>query len=427
LWAATLFAARRLTRWPLALLVPVTWAAHELVLNHLGDLAVPWLALGLSSASHPMMAQIADLSGVRTVGAWMACTAGLLADAWLLRDRRAAVLSRLAAVVVLAAAVLGYGSWRLHTTVLRPVATVSVVQPNIPEDEKLQNDPEARAANEARFGGIMAAATRRVLASADPQLVVWPETALPGFIAEHTEWQDTLRVLAAIDHAPMIFGSLDYTRLPDGDVDYFNAAFLADSNGYPWGQPAYHKGYLVPIVERVPFINPKWFSGLKYFGAFGRGVAQPPFSLPFGRVGALICYESIFPEASRRFRVDGADLLVNITNDAWFGRTAAPYQHHAHLVLRAIENRVGIVRAANTGISGYIDPLGVVRDETPIFVPAERTYLAQTTDVRTLFVRLGDWLGGICAAFTLALLLGDRRGHGARMRARESGTVVTDG
>jgi apolipoprotein N-acyltransferase len=113
----------------------------------------------------------------------------------------------------------------------------------------------------------------------------------------------------------------------------------------------------------------------------------------------------VFLEHARHFRRGGADVLINITNDAWFGRSTAPYQHHAHLVLRAIENRVGIVRAANTGISGYIDPLGRVRAETELEVPAHATYVAETTDVRTLYVRLGDWLGFLCLLASAAAAL----------------------
>ena len=115
--------------------------------------------------------------------------------------------------------------------------------------------------------------------------------------------------------------------------------------------------------------------------------------MSFGKVGVLICYESIFPQRSREFRREGANLIVNITNDAWFGKSLAPYQHEAHMALRAIENRVGIVRAANTGISAYIDPLGRIQGETKLDVPDSRVYDAQTTNVMTLYVHIGDWLG----------------------------------
>ena len=113
---AALYAARRATRWPLAVLLPIVWVASELVLNYLSDLSFPWLPLGLSVARHPLVAQIADLSGVRGVSFWIALTNGLVADAWLARDSRIAVVRRLAAVAAAALAVAGYGAWRMRTT-----------------------------------------------------------------------------------------------------------------------------------------------------------------------------------------------------------------------------------------------------------------------------------------------------------------------
>src|SRR5665647_998166 len=180
---------------------------------------------------------------------------------------------------------------------------------------------------------------------------------------------------------------------------------LVDSMGVLNAQPPYRKSYLVPIVERVPFVNPRWFSKLKYFGGYGRGTNTKPFVLSFGKVGVLICYESIFPQRSREFRREGADLIVNITNDAWFGKSFAPYQHEAHMALRAIENRVGVVRAANTGISAYIDPLGRFQGETQLDTADSRVYNAQTTHVRTLYVSIGDWLGTLALLVTAAALV----------------------
>ncbi|HET7459168.1 MAG TPA: apolipoprotein N-acyltransferase [Gemmatimonadaceae bacterium] len=438
LTTAALFLARRHTRWPLVVLLPVAWVASELVLNYLADLAFPWLPLGLSVTSHPVLAQIADLSGVRGVSFWIAATNGLLADAWLLLrptpsldlDRattrpaggRAAL--RVVAAGALAVAVAAYGQWRMRTTRLETVAPIAVVQPNIPEDEKLQRD------NPDIFVGKLAALTRQNYATSNPALMLWPETALPDFIDQHPNWPDSIAALARVERVPLIFGTLDIQwKRPfappsagtgDGEpqYDYYNAALLADAGGRIGVAPPYRKGYLVPIVERVPFLDPAWFGGLKYFGGFGRGIDPEPFVLPFGKAGVLICYESIFPQLSRRYRQHGAKLLLNITNDAWFGRSAAPYQHHAHMVLRAIENRVGVVRAANTGISGYIDPLGVVHDETALFVPATRTYLAQTTSVRTPYVAVGDWVGALSLLTIVVLVALDAR-HRRRRTARD--------
>jgi apolipoprotein N-acyltransferase len=399
--AALLFHARRTTRWPLAVLLPIVWVAWEFALAHLGDLAFPWLPLGLATSEALPLAQLAELGGVHLVSAVVAAVNGLLADAWMLRGARRRAAARVGIAAGVVAVVAGWGAWRMATLPIRSVAPIGVVQPNVPQEEKWQQD------NRDRIVGMLSDATRELVAEQHPALVVWPEVALPGFIAEHREWRDTLRVLSDPSDTPILFGVLDLvwrSRTP-GDYEYYNAAMLADTNGIVRPE-VYRKGYLVPIVERVPFLNPRWFQSVPYFGGFGRGRDAVVYRLEFGEVSALICYESIFPPLARSLRRAGADVLLNITNDAWFGRTAAPYQHEAHLALRAIENRAGVVRSANTGISEAIDPAGRRTGATALFVPAVRSYEATTTDIVTLYTMLGDWPGA--GAFLAALALAAR-------------------
>jgi apolipoprotein N-acyltransferase len=287
---------------------------------------------------------------------------------------------------------------------MRDVAPIAIVQPNVPQEDKWQES------NRDRIVGMMASGTREAMASGQARLIVWPEVALPGFLADHPEWRDTLAALGATGHVPILFGVIDlrYNSPPSAgapiDFDYFNAAMLTDSLGRVGEFPATRKQYLVPVVERVPFLNPKWFGSLKYFGGYGKGEGATVYREQWGSFGVLICYESIFPSQARALRRNGADLLLNITNDAWFGRSIAPWQHQAHMVLRAIETRSGVVRSANTGISGYIDPLGRVHGSTGLFVPAARVYRAQTSDVKTLFVAVGDWVGWGCVLASAVLV-----------------------
>jgi len=399
-----LCAARRATRWPFALLLPPVWVASEMFLLHMGDLAFPWLPLGLAVAEHPHLAQLADLSGVHGLSAVLALVNGLIADAVLLAARPIAQPRRhrsragrpLALAGLVVALVYGYGTWRLATTTPRPLASIMAVQPNVPEDEKLQE------AMRGRFMSVLLDRTRAGWPPATPTaLIVWPEAALPDLMSNHTEWFDSLRTLAALTRTPLVFGVLD-VRFFGPDYEIYNAAMLADSAGVVGAQPVYHKSYLVPIVERVPFVNPRWFAGLKYFGGFGRGGTPVPYRFPFGRAGVVICYESIFPDLARGYRREGVDVLLNITNDAWFGETTAPYQHAAHLRLRAIENRVGIVQVANTGISEYVDPRGRVHGATRLSTPATRVYATETTDIITPYVAWGDWVGMLAAVITAA-------------------------
>lgn len=417
--AAALFTARRLTKWPLALLLPIVWVASELMLNHLSDLSFPWLPLGLSMSRVPVMAQLADVSSVRTVSFWIAAINGLLADAWLLRNerhRRGAVVQRIVSVLCILAVAWGYGAWRMSSIALKPLAQVAIVQPDIPEEAKLNvQDPTTHVAT-------LTAMTRYELRAHAPQLILWPEAALDQFLWRYPNWLDSLRAATAARPTPILTGVMDSDNPLSGDFHYYNAAIITDANGHVGGQPAYRKQYLVPIVERVPFVNPAWFHGMNYFGAFSRGVSEQPFEGPFGKVGTMICYESIYPELTRAYATNGAVMLANITNDAWFQRSSAPYQHFAHLAFRAIETRLPIVRAANTGISGYIDPLGRVRAETPIFVPKTETYAIQGAGVQTLYLRLGDWLSGLCAAVTGGLLL-----VAWRRRRIDRGGVASEG
>lgn len=400
---AALFAMRRGTGWPMAILMPIAWVALEVALNYTSDLSFPWLPLGLATSRFPLLAQFADLSGVRGVSFWIAATNGLLVDAWLLRGNRKAIVSHAAVIVGLFVAVMAYGAYRMRTVDMRDVGPIAIVQPNIPQEDKWQEE------NQGRIAGILSDLTRDHLAESDARLVVWPEVALPGFIVDHPEWKDTLVSLSTPTGVPILFGVLDVQFHEDRTYDYYNAAMLTDARGRIGAHPSYRKEFLVPVVERVPFVNPEWFGGLRYFGGYSRGDDPPPMRLGFGEIGVLICYESVFPQLSREYRRKGVDVLVNITNDAWFGRSIAPYQHESHIALRAIENRVGIVRAANTGISEYVDPLGRRHGITPLFEAHARTYTAQTTAIRTLYVRLGDWVGVASLAAAVLIPIFTRR------------------
>jgi apolipoprotein N-acyltransferase len=396
---AALYFARRITGWPLAILLPIVWTASELALNYLSDLSFPWLPLGLSVAHVPILAQVADISGVRGVSFFIAAVNGLVADAWLYRSRRRDATIRLLGAVAVLALVAAYGEWRMTTITLTPLARIAIIQPDIPEEAKLTtSDPTLHVAK-------LTAMTRAEVARSRPDLVVWPEAALDRFLWQYPTWADSLRSAVALDPTPMIVGFMDSSNPLYTPFAYYNAALLTDPRGNISPQPPYRKHFLVPIVERVPFVNPEWFRGVDYFGGFGRGTTEEPFHLQFGTAGVLICYESIFPQLSREYALEGASVLLNITNDAWFQHSNATYQHFAHLSLRAIENRLPIVRAANTGISGWIDPLGRVRAETPIFVPRAETYEVEGTTQRTLYTRAGDWLGSLCFVMTVGFVL----------------------
>jgi len=161
----------------------------------------------------------------------------------------------------------------------------------------------------------------------------------------------------------------------------------------------------------VPFVPPRWLSGLRFFGAFDRGTETPVYQVGMGRFGAIICYESTFEDLPRRYRAEGAEFLINITNDKWYGLTTAPGQHASHLVMRAIETRMGIARAANSGISEVVSPLGYPSGRTHLETRTSVILRVDTSDVVPLYVRWGDWVALVSA--TLMVML-----SAAAMRAK---------
>ncbi|HUL01919.1 MAG TPA: apolipoprotein N-acyltransferase [Gemmatimonadales bacterium] len=377
----------RAPRVPLWVVFPVAWTAVEWAIGHQGDIRFPWLGLGTSLADAPVLVQWADLVGARGITAWLVWCNVLLVEALLPPVGVARAMWRrlvpvLASIIVVAA----YGFWREATLVTRPVGLIGLVQPNEGFWEKWR--PEHEDSVVARLISM----TRSLHQRDRLDLVVWPEAAVPGYFVNHPEWDRAVATLAREERLPILTGGLDAEFHPDRTYDYFNAAFYYDSTGNRNAWPSYHKHELVPVVERVPFINPGWIH-LQWFGGFGKGRGFPLYGPAERRFGVLICYESIFEYMARAYRAAGADYLVNITNDAWYGRTSAPYQHASHLVLRAIETRMGIARAANSGISEFVDPLGHAYSATRL---ETRTLVAdrlRTSDVITPYVRAGDWVG----------------------------------
>ncbi|MGH7541620.1 MAG: apolipoprotein N-acyltransferase, partial [Gemmatimonadota bacterium] len=332
------------------------------------------------------------------------------------------------ALVAVVGGPIGYSLVRWNGLELRPAAHVGVVQPNVPEHIKL-GDRDVAADSARRATETLVRPW--IEGGEELDLVVLPETALPVFIdplpsrgyGGRPDFERWAVELARATDARVLFGAIGSDDRSDGSYEYFNSAFLVSPEG---GRIArYDKRFLVPVVERVPFVNPRWFADFRYFGGFGVGEIAPPLPANGASFGVLICYESIFTQLTRHYRLHGADFMVNITNDAWFGRevwwsrSSALWQHPAHLVMRAIEARIGVARSANTGISELVDPLGRVSRATELFEAAAFTGDVLTTDGRTLYVRYGDTVGWTAALAAIMGLLA------AILRARKSEAIVS--
>ncbi len=415
---------------PLWLALPLAWTALEWLRAHApGGVALPWLGLGTSLTGYPELVGFAELVGARGITFWLALLNGLVAEAVLSArgeqgPRRAwpwavrwAVRWAVTFTVVLAVPAW-WGYRRAVALPVRSVGEVVVVQPNVAQPVRL--DPASTidstlAALSRLAPGAAGEDAPEGLGEPAPELVIWPEATILARIEADDELLMRVEGAARRWGAPVLFGAIGQgTEGTHGSVP-FNSAYLTAADG-TLSDFRYDKHRLVPLVERVPFVPVAWVASRQVFGQYGRGSDWPLGQTRSGvRFGTLICVESAFASHVRQFRLAGADILVNITNDAWFGRqpwysrTGALWQHPAHLVMRAIENRVGVARAANTGISLFVDPRGRIHDQTELFNPAVRAATLHTSDVTTLYTRTGDIVGPLSVVLTLLLLAGSGR------------------
>ena len=285
----------------------------------------------------------------------------------------------------------------------RASITVGLVQGGIRQEDKWV--PEYAWANVGRHVELTQQAAAR-----GARLVVWPESAVPFLFDEDPELAALLRRLVQQERVYLFFGNDDRERQGDGrGLIYVGAKLLA-----PAGEvlARYRKIQLVPFGEYVP-LQPLFTLGGRFAAKlvqevsdFTPGTEAVTGSVDGHAVGGYICYEAIFPGLVRRFPAQGAELLVNVTNDAWYGTTSAPYQHLAMAALRAVENRRYMVRAANTGITAVVDPWGRVLERTRLFDTTVLVREVPFVDDQTFYARHGDLFALGCVAAALALLAG---------------------
>lgn len=390
---------------PLWVVLPVAWTTLEWFIGHLGDVRFPWLGLGTSLADAPILVQWADIAGARGITLWLAWCNVMVVEAAVDVRRAPYAVRRSAAVIATIALALGYGTWRMKTLPMRDVGVIGMVQPNEGFSEKW--DPaHADSAMNTLFS-----LSRALLAQPPrPQLLVWPEAAVPGYFLDHPQWDAAISAFVREHRIPLLTGGLNAEPeqgVPGRPRAYriFNATFYFDSTGDRARYPIYAKHYLVPVTERVPFVPVRFFRAIpglaNWSGGFRPGKEWLVYASPVGKFGVVICYESAFEDATRIYRAHGADFFINVTNDAWFGTTSAPAQHASHLVLRTIETRMGVARAANSGITEFVDPLGRSYAASQLNEAAAIAGVLRTSDVIPLYVRLGDWVGTLVVVLTL--------------------------
>lgn len=374
-------------------LAPPLWVAAELARAHVLT-GFPWGLLGYIPYRRLEVIQVAAWTGVYGVSFLVVLVNAALA--WVLLERtRRAPATAVAIVGLGVGAVLAAGIARLPAPGGETLP-VAIVQGNI--DQAIKWNPAFQQETLRIYAELTRAA-----ASDRRRLVVWPEAAVPAYVRYEPRILGGLTGLSAEVGAPLLVGAPDARR--DGRVTrYLNSAFLVKDQGL---QARYDKMHLVPFGEYVPLKRLLFFVGAiaAEIGDFTPGGEAVIFSLDGTRFGTVICYEVIFPDLFRRFVAEGASFMVNITNDAWFGDSGGPLQHLAMVPLRAVENGVAVVRAANTGVSALVAPSGRIGPELGLLrrgflrveVPARR--------VPTFYTRFGDLFAYACSTVAAAALV----------------------
>ena len=385
---------------PLVLSAPLLWTILEYLRSQLFT-GFPWENLAYSQYLFRNIVQIADITGIYGISFAIVMLNVVIHDLLRGNGRKRTLFCETAVVCVLLAAMLGYGQFRIGAIekLCRNAKSLDVVlvQGNIDQNIKWNALYQEKTIDIYRSLSLESGISRG-------GLIVWPETAAPFYFQRPDALQKRVLDVAKTTGATLLLGSPSYGE-EQGNVYYGNSAFLVSPDGSFSNK--YDKVHLVPYGEYVPLR--RWFPFIGKLvagiGDFRPGNGYKPLQSNEGRLGVLICYEGIFPEASRDYKQGHAELLVNITNDAWFGDSSAPYQHLSMTVFRAIESRLSLVRAANTGISAFIDPTGAIIFKTPTFA---RTVLKGSTkliDEKTFYAAYGDQFVYLCFVALIGLYI----------------------
>ncbi|MAG72343.1 MAG: apolipoprotein N-acyltransferase [Acidobacteria bacterium] len=398
---------------PAIVTTAAAWVIGELGRRYLFG-GFPWALLGYSQVSVLPVAQLASVFGVYGVSFLVVLVNAALAAALVRTERRR--LTGLGVAVGVVAAIAAWGQWRVSRGALvesaEPVR-VAMIQGNVAQDDK--RDPGLRRS-------ILETYLSRSQAAADAgaRLIVWPESATPQPVEEDGASRAAILDLAARTGADVILGSEEIDR--DRVTRYYNAAFHVGPAGI--APETYRKIRLVPFGEYVPLRRWLFFAGRLVAGVadFTPGTDPVTFSVDGHRLGTAICYEVVYPDLIRSFVTGGSELLTTITNDAWFGETSAPHQHFAQAAMRAVEQGRYLVRSANTGISGVVDPYGRVLARTELFEHATVVADVGWIRTRTVYGRTGDLFAWGCAALVLGVLVAGARRRPVRRGGDERGS-----
>lgn len=360
---------------PFFLSAPCVWVLLEYIRDFLLT-GFPWALIAYSQYNFLPFIQITSITGVYFISFMVVSINCILQFLW--TKKRIPIIYTIIVGILFLLSLL-YGFNRLRTEDNVRMLNTSIIQGNFSQDIKWDDSSKAKT--------IKKYYQLTLENSKDTHLVIWPETAMPFAFNTGKEISDLIRLLPSIMKTNLLFG----TVYRDDAGRYYNSAYILNEAGETAG--IYNKVHLVPfgeytpLLDYIPFLSKITAAG----GNFTAGSSHEPIKTTIGDIGVLICFEGIFPKISNETVRKGAQVLVNITNDAWYDRTSAPFQHLSFYVFRAIETDRYLLRSANTGISAIIDPRGRIKEKTPIFEEAVLKGKFGMKSEKTFYLIYGDW------------------------------------
>jgi apolipoprotein N-acyltransferase len=373
-------------------LAPLAWVAAEYARGHvLGGF--PWIPLGGAVVTLLPVAQLASLVGVYGLSCFLAFLAAAMAVAVTGQPREARVAIAVALTLLVSVSV--WGALRIRDGALAREGepfTVGLVQGNIPQADKW--NPGLAPDILDRYLSMT-----REAAARGARLVIWPESSTPFFFDEDPARAAAVRSVVRESSVPLLFGTDEYE--PGPPARFYNSAFMLHPDGAT--AAVYRKIHLVPFGEYVPLRTLLFFVAplVESVSDFAPGTRVTMLPVDGHMASTAICYEVVYPHLIRRGVLEGAELLTTVTNDAWYGRSSAPYQHYELAAMRAIEQGRYLARAANTGISAIVDPYGREVARSSLFETTVVTGEVRFIQARTVYATIGDVVPQMAVLVTL--------------------------
>ncbi|MBN1472815.1 MAG: apolipoprotein N-acyltransferase [Syntrophaceae bacterium] len=385
---------------PQVISAPIIWTCLEYIKSNIFT-GFPWENIAYSQYLNLKIIQISDITGIYGMTFIIVFINAVVYDVLFIASQRKIKIIKITSALMIIFFIFFYGIIRIENIKKENDRAKSIdiklVQGNIDQSIKWSDQVRNETINIYRNLSMHNVSEKK-------GLIIWPETAVPFYFQDINDIHRLILDVAISTNNWLLIGSPSYMRR-NQEIQSANSAFLISPEGNIKGK--YDKVHLVPFGEYVPLRKflPFMSKIVVGIGDFEAGTGFYPLKMDEDKFGVMICYEGIFPEVGYRYKQTGVGFLVNITNDAWYGRTSAPYQHLSMVVFRSVENRLYVARAANTGISAIIDATGKISSNTKLF---ERTVLdgnVKIMNINTFYSKYGDIFTYICLVVLIFLVM----------------------